>query len=231
MFLLRVAGVSSLSVRGVRRFSSIVSRHSQTLSNVRPLPIMRHFSPLKTMSKTALIIATDGSEDIELTITSDVLRRANVNVTIAGLQDKDQITLSRQISLNVDKHFKDVVDQDFDAVILPGGPGSKNLAEDKRVGEILKRHEKNGKIIAAICAAPTALKSHGIAPGISMTAYPNVADEIKNGGYKFSEQNVVVDSNVVTSRGPGTAFDFALKIVELLAGDEVSSKVRSSILC
>jgi len=188
--------------------------------------------PLRKMSKTALIIASDGSEDIELSTTSDVLRRANVNVTIASLQDKDTITLARQISLNVDKHFKDVLNQEFDAVILPGGqPGSDNLAADKRVGEILKKHEGKGKIVAAICAAPIAFKSHGIAPGGTLTAYPGFGDKLKEGGYTFSEENVVVhNNNVVTSRGPGTAFDFALKIVELLAGNEVSSSVRKALL-
>ncbi|CAD5217570.1 unnamed protein product [Bursaphelenchus xylophilus] len=185
----------------------------------------------KTMSKTALIIASDGSEDIELTVVSDVLRRANVEVTIASLQNKPTIELARKLKINVDKLLNEVKDTEFDAVILPGGqPGSDNLAADATVGEVLRRHEAAGKIVAAICAAPIAFKAHGIAKGGVLTSYPSFGDRLKEGGYQYSEDRVVVYKSVVTSRGPGTAFDFALKIVQLLAGDEVAQKVRSAML-
>ncbi|CAD5213035.1 unnamed protein product [Bursaphelenchus okinawaensis] len=183
------------------------------------------------MSKTALIIASDGSEDIELTVVSDVLRRANVEVTIASLQNSKSIELARKVNINVDKLLNEVKDTEFDAVILPGGqPGSNNLAADSTVGEVLRRHEAAGKIVAAICAAPIALKAHGIAKGGVLTSYPGVADQIKEGGYTYSEERVVIYKSVVTSRGPGTAFDFAFKIVELLAGDEVVQKLKSAML-
>ncbi|KAI6232906.1 DJ-1 protein family protein [Aphelenchoides fujianensis] len=179
---------------------------------------MRDFSGTpKTMSKTALIVASDGSEDIELIVTSDILRRANVNVTIAGLQDAEKITLARDAVLSVDKPFKDVADQDFDAVIIPGGPGHKNAAEDKRVGEILKRHEEEREADRGDLRGPRRSEGARHRSGRHATAY--------------SEENVVVHNNqVVTSRGPGTAFEFALKIVELLAGNEVASNVRQAVL-
>jgi len=194
--------------------------------------------PLRTMSKTALILATDGTEDMELVITANILRRANVNVTIAGLKGSDTITLARQVKMHPDKKLSEVLSTMFDSVVLPGGPGYKEYA-DKHVGELLKRHEINGKLIAAICAGPVGLKFHGIAKGAMVTSYPSVKDELIAAGYKYSEDNVVVSSNVdlghgsaaiVTSKGPGTTFEFALKIVELLAGGEVENNVRKALL-
>ncbi|CAK5085695.1 unnamed protein product [Meloidogyne enterolobii] len=186
------------------------------------------------MTKTALIIGSDGSEDIELIVTSDVLRRAGIDVTIAGLQDEKHITLARKAILQVDALFKDVAEKEFDAVILPGGqPGSDNLAKDERVGKLLQRHEKGGKIVAAICAAPIALVSHGIAKkegGGTLTSYPAVKEKIIAGGYNYSEDKVCVWKNVVTSRGPGTAFLFSLKLVEMLTDLEKSETVKKALL-
>uniref|UniRef100_A0A915M213 D-lactate dehydratase n=1 Tax=Meloidogyne javanica TaxID=6303 RepID=A0A915M213_MELJA len=187
------------------------------------------------MTKTALIIGSDGSEDIELIVTSDVLRRAGIDVTIAGLQDEKHITLARKAILQVDALFKDVAEKEFDAVILPGGqPGSDNLAKDERVGKLLQRHEKEGKIVAAICAAPIALVSHGIAKkeggGGTLTSYPSVKEKIINGGYNYSEDKVCVWKNIVTSRGPGTAFLFSLKLVEMLTDLEKSETVKKALL-
>ena len=184
-------------------------------------------------TKSALIIGSNGSEDIELIVTSDILRRADVNVTIAGLQDEREIMLARQAKLQVDALFKDVMGADFDAVILPGGqPGSDNLAKDTRVGEMLKRHEKGGKIVAAICAAPIAFASHGVAKGGTLTSYPSVKDKIVEAGYHYAEVEKVCvhNGNVVTSKGPGTAFDFALKLVELLVGAEKAETVKKALL-
>jgi len=184
------------------------------------------------MSPKALIIGSNGSEDIELIVTSDVLRRAGVEVTIAGLQDEPTIQCSRNAKLNVDALFKDVQDQTYDAVILPGGqPGSNNLAADERVGSMLNRHEQAGKIVAAICAAPIAFASHKVAIGGILTSYPGVKDKIVGAGYTYTEDKVSVwNNNVVTSRGPGTSFDFALKLVELLVDADKSQEIREGLL-
>jgi len=180
----------------------------------------------------ALIIGSDGSEDIELIVTSDVLRRGGVDVTIAGLQDQPQIVCARKAKLSVDALFKDVLDDTFDAIVLPGGPGANNLGADERVGSMLNRHDQAGKIVAAICAGPTAIASHKVGTGATMTSYPSVRDKIVAAGYNYSEENVCVsgNNNIVTSRGPGTAFDFALKLVELLVDSEKSKEVRSALL-
>ncbi|KAL7078131.1 hypothetical protein ACQ4LE_002200 [Meloidogyne hapla] len=183
------------------------------------------------MTKTALIVGSNGSEDIELIVTSDILRRAGIDVTIAGLQDEKHITLARKAILQVDALFKDIAEKEFDAVILPGGqPGSDNLAKDERVGKLLQHHEKEGKIVAAICAAPIAFVSHGIAKQGTLTSYPSVKEKITSAGYNYSEEKVCVWNNVVTSRGPGTAFDFGLKLVELLTDSEKAETVKKALL-
>ncbi|KAF7632800.1 DJ-1_PfpI domain-containing protein [Meloidogyne graminicola] len=190
---------------------------------------LRKFSSI--MTKSALIIGSNGSEDIELIVTSDVLRRAGVNVTIAGLQDENTIICARKAKLHVDVLFKDIIEKEFDAIVLPGGqPGSDNLAKDHRVGKLLQHHEKAGKIVAAICAAPIAFVSHGIAKNGTLTSYPSVKEKIADAGYNYSENKVCVWKNVVTSRGPGTAFDFAIKLAEMLTDEEKAESVKKALL-
>ncbi|KAK0420741.1 hypothetical protein QR680_014855 [Steinernema hermaphroditum] len=195
----------------------------EALSGLRP-------SKMRPMS-SALVVASNGSEDMELVISVDVLRRANVKVTVAGLQDTDRITCARGTTIIVDEKLEDVASKIYDVVVLPGGqPGSNNFAASSVVGDVLRAHEKAGSLIAAICAAPIALKSHGIAMDATLTSYPGVRDEIQKAGYKYSEDRVVVSGKVITSRGPGTAFDFALKLVELLEGQGKSKDVAKAML-
>ncbi|KAK0398049.1 hypothetical protein QR680_002402 [Steinernema hermaphroditum] len=140
---------------------------------------------------SALVVASNGSEDMELVISVDVLRRANVKVTVAGLQDADRITCARGTTIIVDEKLEDVASKIYDVVVLPGGqPGSNNFAASSVVGDVLRAHEKAGSLIAAICAAPIALKSHGIAMDATLTSYPGVSDEIQKAGYKYSEDRV-----------------------------------------
>lgn len=117
-------------------------------------------------------------------------------------------------------------------LVLPGGlGGAKALANSKEVGELLKQQESNGGYIAAICAAPTALRAHQIGFGKSLTSYPSVKECLVEGGkYIYKEDRVVVDGKLITSRGPGTAFDFALNIVEQLQGKEKAAEVAKAML-
>lgn len=118
----------------------------------------------------------------------------------------------------------------FDAVILPGGlGGAKALAESKEVGSLLKQQEASGRIVAAICAAPTALRAHEIGFGKNITSYPSVQGCLVD-KYSYKQDNVVVDGNLITSRGPGTAFDFALTLVDKLIGKEKASEVAKAML-
>nr|CDJ90290.1 ThiJ PfpI domain containing protein [Haemonchus contortus] len=182
------------------------------------------------MSKTALLILADGAEEMEAVITADVLRRGGVEVTLAGLNGPGKVTCARKTVIMPDRDLKDVQSTTFDVVILPGGqPGSNTLAASPVVGQILKAHHKAGKYVAAICAAPISLKSHGI-PAALVTSHPSVRSQLEEGGFKYSEDRVVVSDLVVTSRGPGTAFEFGLKLVELLVGAEKSKSLISPML-
>jgi len=99
------------------------------------------------------------------------------------------------------------------------------------VGELLKKQEAAGKYCAAICAAPTAFKEHGIGLGKSITSYPSMAEKFKGADYKYTEDlSVVVDGKLVTSRGPGTAFAFGLKLVELLVDKKTSDEIKAGML-
>uniref|UniRef100_A0A0K0E0B4 D-lactate dehydratase n=1 Tax=Strongyloides stercoralis TaxID=6248 RepID=A0A0K0E0B4_STRER len=181
---------------------------------------------------SALVIASNGSEDIELVTPVDVLRRSNIEVTVASLQDTETITCTNGSEFKVNSKLSDVKGKTFDAVILPGGgPGSKAFAESSLVGEILKNHEGKGKVVAAICAAPIAFASHKIASGGTLTSYPCFEEELVKAGYKYSTDRVVVyGDKIVTSRGPGTAMDFAFKLSEMLAGKEKADEVRKAML-
>lgn len=147
------------------------------------------------------------------------------------ISDRKTILCAQGISLNVDLGLSEVVDKVFDAVVLPGGqPGSDSLASDERVGEILRRHESDGRVIGAICAAPLAIKRHGIGRGGVLTSYPSVREELTGAGYVYSEDRVSVCKNMITSRGPGTAFDFVLEIVRCLVGDGQAISIRRDML-
>lgn len=120
--------------------------------------------------------------------------------------------------------------QTFDVVVLPGGlGGAKALADSKAVGDLLQKQEKAGRICAAICAAPTAFLSHSIGLGKKITSYPAFKDQL-TGKYTYLDESVVVDGKIVTSRGPGTAFDFGLKLGEILVGAEVTKDAAGKML-
>ncbi|VDK88062.1 unnamed protein product [Litomosoides sigmodontis] len=181
--------------------------------------------------KTAMVILAEGAEEMETVIPVDILRRAGIEVTIAGLLDKSIVKCSRQVMIMPDKALSEVADEKFDVVILPGGlKGANSLAASDEVGAILRAQHGGGRYIAAICAAPIALKSHGIAPGILVTSHPSVKSKLMEGGYKYSEDRVVTTDHIVTSRGPGTALEFALKLVELLIGVEKVKEVAVSMV-
>ncbi|KAI1301712.1 Parkinson disease protein 7 -like protein [Halotydeus destructor] len=172
------------------------------------------------MAKTALVIIADGTEEMEAVITIDVLRRGGIEVTVAGLESSNPVKCSHGIVITPDVALADAKDN-FDIVVLPGGLGGSNsFAASDAVKKILEQQEKADRAIGAICAAPIALKSHGIALKKRITSHPSKAEVMKSGDYVYSEDRVVVDGQLITSRGAGTAFEFALAIVEKLVGKE-----------
>jgi 4-methyl-5(b-hydroxyethyl)-thiazole monophosphate biosynthesis len=178
------------------------------------------------MTKSVLVPVADGSEEIEAVTLIDVLRRAEADVTVASVNNL-QITASRGVKLVADCGIEACADRLFDLVVLPGGmPGAEHLRDSSVLIQILDRQRSRGALYGAICASPAVvLEPHGFLQGRQATAHPAFVDRLKDSS--SARLRVVVDGNCVTSRGPGTAMEFALKLVELLFGkakrDEVAA--------
>ena len=186
----------------------------------------------KCINKKALVLMAEGAEEMETVITVDVLRRAKIDTTLASVESSSTtITCSRGVKITADATIKDALSLGpYDVIVLPGGlKGAQTLASCTTVKEILLQQNLRGGIIAAVCAAPTALKAHEIGKGKVVTSYPAFKDALE-GYYKYSEDRVVVDGNLVTSRGPGTCFEFSLKIVELLVDKSTADKIKEGLL-
>ena len=146
----------------------------------------------------------------------------------AGVEDKVLIG-AHSIKIEMDKRVDEVNSSDFDMIVLPGGlPNAFTLAEDENVQRLLKEFEEKNKKIGAICAAPYALHKAGVL-NQNYTCYPSFEKKIKDDGYQ-DDKNVVTDNNVITSRGPATAVDFALEIVKTLKGDDIYFQVKTGLL-
>jgi 4-methyl-5(b-hydroxyethyl)-thiazole monophosphate biosynthesis len=173
-----------------------------------------------------LVPLAPGFEDLEATTIVDLLRRAEVEVVTAGLQ-AGLIEGARGMRVQPDVELDAVLDRDFDMIVLPGGlPGAEHLKNDARVQALLKRLATAGRYTAAICAAPIALAEAGLLAGKRATGYPG----FKLPGSTLMPDAVVVDGRVVTSRGPGTAMDFALQLVELLRGKATRDQVEAGLV-
>lgn len=182
------------------------------------------------MSKKALILLAEGFEEMEAVISVDMLRRAGIEVVLAAIGNNLHVKGSRRITLQADillKNTKDI----FDALILPGGmPGAKNLALQESVIKLIKKYFEQRKVVCAICASPAyAFLESGILSGKKATCYPG--DEVRFGRDTcYLKEDVVVDGNIITSAGPGTAFYFALAIIKKLLGEEAANKVKEKAL-
>lgn len=181
------------------------------------------------MNKRILVVLAQGFEDIEGVTAIDVLRRAQVEVVVKGLGSQ-KIKGSRGTVILTDMLFEPG-DENFDALVLPGGmPGASNLAASQELKSYILRFHAQNKIIAAICASPAiVLAPVGILKNKSATCFPGMQSHFSN-DVMFRDERVVVDANVITSQGPGTAIDFALTVVEKLCGKEAAQKVREALL-
>lgn len=181
------------------------------------------------MTNVAIFLA-EGYEEIEAVTVIDVLRRADINVKIVGLSSGN-VEGAHLIKIVPEGTIDDLDINDFDALIIPGGnPGYKNLRNDSRVISLIKEAYESQKIIAAICAAPSVLSYAGILNGKNSTIYPGMEKELEKGGSNPIQDLVVIDDNIITSRGPATALPFALKIVEKLVGKQIAESVRKKTL-
>ncbi|APW66826.1 DJ-1 family protein [Poseidonibacter parvus] len=179
------------------------------------------------MPKVVLPIS-NGFEEIEAITVIDVCRRANIEVTIAALENI-QTTGASNIKIEANCMIEDINSIDYDMIVLPGGlPNAFTLAENKKVQSLLKEFKNQNKDIGAICAAPYALHKAEVL-NKNYTCYPSFEEKIKEDGYHL-EDAVVIDGKVITSRGPGTAMSFALEIVNILCGNEVYENVKKGLL-
>ena len=177
--------------------------------------------------KKALVVLTNGVEEVEAISVIDLLRRAGIDVTTTSISGQ-QVTGSHNITIHADTQIENVKELDFDIVILPGGPGTKNLRESDDVIGLVQKQYSSGKYVAAICAAPTVLNKAGILSGKSITSYPSEEKTFTDSSYFYKK--VVVDGNIITSRAAGTALDFAIKLIEILSGKKKANEVAEKIL-
>ncbi len=189
-----------------------------------------------TLKRIAVLLA-DGFEEVEAITPVDFLRRAGVEVSMVGvtggLAAGGFVTGGHDIRVGFDMGIGQVTDEyisSLDGVLVPGGTkGAENIAADDRAMELIRHCLDTGKLVAALCAAPgVVLGANDLLTGRRFTCYPGFETRVKDG--EFSEDRVVVDGNLITSRGPGTAAEFALAIIRYLAGEEVSSDLHRQTL-
>lgn len=180
--------------------------------------------------KKVLVPLADGFEEIETMTVVDVLRRAGVEVVIAGLRE-GILEGAHKIKLTPDTLLARVQPENFDALVLVGGqPGVDNLRADSRVLEILRGMNAKQKTIGAICAAPMILRDAGLIAGMKLTSYPGVEKELS--GSVYSQERVVFDQHRITSRGPGTSMEFVLALIEKLVSREKAEELaRTMVVC
>ncbi|HAJ57475.1 MAG TPA: DJ-1 family protein [Candidatus Omnitrophica bacterium] len=181
------------------------------------------------MPKKAIVILAEGFEETEAVTVIDILRRSKINVTVAGLSGTT-VRGSHNIAIITDKKL-DGTEQDHDCLILPGGmPGAGNLIASKKVRSIITAMYQKGRVIAAICAAPSVvLAPCGVLKGKAATGYPGMEKGFGK-ETRREKKRVVVDGNIITSQGPSTAMQFALAIAEKLAGKQTAQKVKKAVL-
>lgn len=180
------------------------------------------------MSKVLVPLA-QGCEELEAVTIIDVLRRAGIKVVSAGLDDRP-VTASRGTVLIPDTTLDQALHEQYDMVVLPGGqPGADNLDKDDRVRRLLKEMATAQKFTAAICAAPKVLANAGLLAGKRATAFPGTLEKLQLNDVALDAAPVVRDGFVITSRGPGTALDFTLELVEILTGKAKRIEVETAL--
>ncbi len=179
---------------------------------------------------SVLVPLAPGCEELEAVTIIDLLRRAQIHVCSAGLTP-GPVTCGRGTIIIPDTTLTQALQQEFDMIVLPGGqPGATNLKNDARIIQLLQSMARSGKYIAAICAAPTVLAQAGLLAGKRATAYPGALEGAGHGDINISQETIVIDDKIITSRGPGTAMDFALELIRVLAGKERRDGVEIALV-
>lgn len=178
--------------------------------------------------KRVCVFLANGTEECEALLVVDILRRAEIEVVTASINETNQICSSHNVVIQTDTTAEHIAGQTFDAVVLPGGmPGTTNLAANPIVKQTCIEHAQTGKLVAAVCAAPSALASFGLLEGIRATAHFAFTDKLA--GATVVNQPVVCDKNIVTACGLGATLPFAFKLTELLADRSTAESIASAI--
>ena len=177
-----------------------------------------------------LVPIAQGCEELEAVTIIDLLRRAGIEVVVAGLVP-GIVKASRGTQLIPDITLDTALHEEYDMVVLPGGlPGAQHLKDDARIIALMQKMAATGRYTAAICAAPTVLAAAGVLSGKTATAYPGFLEKMNLPDVTLSTDAVVRDGRVITSRGPGTAMDFALSLVEILSGLDTRRQIESALV-
>jgi 4-methyl-5(b-hydroxyethyl)-thiazole monophosphate biosynthesis len=180
------------------------------------------------MKKIGIFMA-DGCEEIEGLTVVDIVRRAGFEILTISIMGKPEVTGSHNITFQTDAVSSEVNYDELDGIVLPGGmPGTLKLGEDETVNQVIKKFASEDKLVAAICAAPSVLGAAGILNERKATAHPGFEEKLT--GAEVVYENVAVDGNVITSRGMGTAIDFALAIAEYFTDEETVAKVVQGLV-
>jgi len=179
-----------------------------------------------------LIPMAQGCEELEIVTIIDLLRRAQFDVVTASLESvRVEVVASRGVRLIADTCLDEALTQAYDAVVLAGGlPGADHLNNDDRIIDLVRNMAADGKWVAAVCAAPRVLAKAGVLEGRRATSYPGTLDVMDIPGMSYASESVVIDGNIVTSRGPGTTMEFALTLIELIKGRATREQVEGPLL-
>ena len=178
-----------------------------------------------------LFLMADGFEEIEFATTFDILIRGGVKVTLSGIYNDAKVAGAHGLSIRADAALSELYLGIYEGVFLPGGgAGVENLCGSEEVIRCVQKFHEEDKWVAAICAAPKVLAQSKIISNYTITSYPSVREEVEPFCKKYSEERVVVDRKIITSRGPGTAEEFALAFLEQLVGAEIAESVRIGML-
>lgn len=179
--------------------------------------------------KRAVMLFAEGYETVEALMVVDILRRAKVEVTMTSINEDEVVRSSHGVAVEMDATMDEIDVAEYDAIILPGGmPGTINLGESEAVKKAILKMNEEGKIVSAICAAPGVLGKYGLLEGKNACSYPE--HEVNLTGATVLRTPVVVDGNIVTSRGLGTAMEFAFVLLELLEGKEKVEQIKKAIV-
>lgn len=181
------------------------------------------------MSKFIVFLA-DGFEEIEALTPVDYLRRAEVEVDMVSITDKKEVIGAHNIKVMADMTIDEVDYKVYEGAYIPGGiPGATNLRDSEKVINLIKKINENKKILSAICAGPIVLDKAGLLEGKKVTSYPTFEEELKNFDTYLDSELVVVDDNIITSRGAATAIYLSFKLIEILKGKDLARELMDSI--